>query len=164
MSQDAALRDHLVNLLEGKGAHRDLTYAFRGVPGESRGVRPQGLPYSLWELLEHIRISQWDIVEFSRDRDHQSPDWPTGYWPDHPAPESQEAWDRSLEAVTADRSRMIGLVRDPENELFAPFEWGDGQTLLREALLVADHNAYHTAQVVVVRRLLGLWPPGEAQE
>jgi uncharacterized damage-inducible protein DinB len=161
MSGNVALRDHLVNLLEGRGAHRDLNYAFRGVPPESRGVRAPGLPYSLWELLEHIRISQWDILEFSRDAGHSSPEWPKGYWPDHPEPDSAEAWERSVRTVNEDLSQMVSLVRNPESDLFVPFEWGEGQTLLREALLVADHNAYHTGQAVALRRLLGIWPPEE---
>lgn len=159
MQHDLSLRDHLANLLEGEGAHRTPAYAFRNVPVEFRGVRPPGLPYSLWELLEHLRISQWDILEFSRDPDHESPNWPQGYWPESPAPDSEEAWDRSLKALERDLALMIALVRNPGNDLFAPFEWGDGQTLLREGLLVADHNAYHTGQVVALRRIMGLWPP-----
>ena len=159
MRESAELRDHLIYLLEGGGAHRSLPEVFRGVPEDRRGIRPPGLLYSLWELLEHIRISQWDIVEFSLGPEHRSPDWPEGYWPDDPAPPSGKAWNEALKRTEADLARMVGLVAAPGGDLFTPFPWGDGQTLLREALLVADHNAYHVGQVVAVRRLLGIWPP-----
>jgi len=160
---DGALRDHLVNLLEGKGAHRSLEEVFRGVPMELRGVRQNGLPYSIWELLEHIRISQWDILEFSLDSEHVSLEWPEGYWPKNHDPGSEQAWDRSLERVKGDLSRMVSLVRDKTKDLLVPFSWGEGQTLLREALLVADHNAYHAGQAVALRRMLGVWPPQTVQ-
>lgn len=159
MDTEKALRDHLINLLEGRGAHRDAAYVFGGIPPEARGKRPGDLPYSPWELLEHLRIAQWDILEFSRDPDHESPDWPKGYWPTQPAPPSEDAWEESLASLLSDLAQMVELVRDPGGDLFTPFPWGDGQTLLREALVVADHNAYHLGQVVVVRRLLGAWPP-----
>jgi hypothetical protein len=106
-----------------------------------------------------MRIAQWDILEFSRDPQHRSPEWPDGYWPDSPGPPAPEAWDRSVERFQSDLEEMVARIRDRESRLFAPFPWGDGQTLLREALLVADHNAYHLGQLVVVRRLLGAWPP-----
>ena len=161
MNEGQALRDHLVYLLEGGGAHRDLEQVFRALPLGIRGSRPDGLPHSPWELLEHLRISQWDILEFSRSSHHESPNWPTGYWPEDPAPASEAYWQRSLETLFSELAEMVDLVRDPDNDLFTPFPWGDGQTLLREALLVADHNAYHLGQVVVVRRLLGAWPPAD---
>ena len=159
MDDEQALRDHLLNLLEGGGAHRDIDFVFRGVPAELRGRRPVGLSYSLWELLEHLRITQRDILEFSRDPNYESPEWPAGYWPEQQAPPSGVAWKESLKTFIAERDEMVVMVRDPGNDLFTPFLWGEGQTLLREALLVADHNAYHLGQVVTVRRLLGCWPP-----
>ena len=159
MNIEQALRDHLVYLLEGGGAHRSLADAFRDVPIGVRGARPAGLPPSLWELLEHMRICQWDILEFSRDPEHVSPDWPAGYWPEGATPPSETAWDESLEALEGNLRQMVELVKSPGADFFTPFPWGDGQTLLREALLVADHNAYHVGQVVDARRLLGCWPP-----
>lgn len=154
-----ALEDHLSRLLEGGSAHRGIEFAFRDVPVEIRGIRPEKLEHSLWELLEHMRITQWDILEFSRNPKHESPIWPEGYWPSSPAPPSEEAWDQSLAALRSQLAQMKELVRDPARDLFEVFEWGEGQTLLREALLVADHNAYHLGQVVDARRILGAWPP-----
>ncbi|MFC1544422.1 DinB family protein [Gemmatimonadota bacterium] len=159
MADDHALRDHLVYLLEGGGAHRDVDYVLNSIPAAVRGTRPDGLPHSPWELLEHLRISQWDILEFSRNPDHVSPEWPDGYWPAEAAPSSAATWEASLGALQGELAEMIGLVRDGGRDLYAPFPWGEGQTLLREALLVADHNAYHLGQLVTVRQLLGVWPP-----
>lgn len=159
MADDHALRDHLVYLLEGGGAHRDAEYVLRSIPAAARGTRPDGLPHSPWELLEHLRISQRDILEFSRNPDHVSPEWPDGYWPEEASPSSEGAWEESLGALQGELAEMIGLVRDAGRDLYEPFPWGEGQTLLREALLVADHNAYHLGQLVTVRRLLDIWPP-----
>ena len=154
---DKALREHLLNLLSGKGAHIDWKESFRGVPPKMRGVRPAGLPYSLWELLEHMRIAQWDILEFSRDVKHVSPEWPKGYWPATSAPGKTTAWDNSLKTFSRDLEAMKKLVANPKTDLFARIPHGDGQTILREALLVADHNSYHLGQVLTVRRILGIW-------
>ena len=125
-------------------------------PPELRGVKPEGQPHTAWRLLEHLRLAQWDILEFSRNPEHVSPDWPEGYWPDTDGPPDDDAWDRTRAAFDADLEAMAALVEDPANDLFTPIPWGDGQTLLREALLVADHNAYHQGQLAVVRRLVGL--------
>jgi uncharacterized damage-inducible protein DinB len=161
MNEEDKLRHQVVHLLRQGGAHRNLDFVFREVPEDVRGKRPASFPHSLWELLEHIRIAQWDILEFSRSPEHESPDWPDGYWPSEPAPPSPQAWDESLVKLSSDLEAMAELVRDPEKDLFEPFPWGDGQNLLREGLLVADHNAYHAGQVVAVRRILGAWPPEE---
>jgi uncharacterized damage-inducible protein DinB len=155
--QTAALREHLLHLLRGGGAHLDFEKAVAALPPELRGVRPAGLPHSPWRLLEHMRIAQWDILEFSRNPRHVSPPFPDGYWPQGDAPPDAAAWDRSVAAYRADLRAMEALVADPASDLFTPFPHGQGQTLLREALLVADHNAYHLGQLVVVRRLLGAW-------
>jgi hypothetical protein len=155
--QTAALREHLLYLLRGGGAHLDFDKAVAGLAPELRGVRPAGLPHSPWRLLEHLRIAQWDILEFSRDPRHVSPPFPDGYWPQGDAPPDAAAWDRSVAAFRADLKAMEARVADPASDLFTPFPHGQGQTLLREALLVADHNAYHLGQLVVVRRLLGAW-------
>ena len=155
--QTAALREHVLYLLRGGGAHLDFEKAVAGLPPELRGVRPAGLPHSPWRLLEHMRIAQWDILEFSRNPRHVSPPFPEGYWPEGDAPPDAGAWDRSVAAFRADLRAMEALVADPASDLFTPFPHGQGQTLLREALLVADHNAYHLGQLVVLRRLLGAW-------
>ena len=155
--QKAALREHLLYLLRGGGAHLDFEKAVADLPPELRGVRPVGLPHSPWRLLEHMRIAQWDILEFSRDPRHVSPPFPEGYWPQGDAPPDAAAWDRSVAAFRADLRAMEALVADPTSDLFTPLPHGQGQTLLREALLVADHNAYHLGQLVLVRRLLGAW-------
>lgn len=154
---DQALRDHLLYLLRGGGAHLNFEAAFAGLPVELRGAKPAGIPHSPWRLLEHMRIAQWDILEFSRNPRHVSPKFPEGYWPEGGAPPSPGDWDRSLAAFRGDLQAMCDLVAAPATDLFAPIPHGDGQTILREALLVADHNAYHLGQVVVVRRALGAW-------
>jgi hypothetical protein len=154
---EKALREHLVNLLSGRGAHVDWKASFGGIPPKLRGVRPEGLPHSLWELLEHLRIAQWDILEFSRDRKHVSPEWPAGYWPVAQAPSHAKAWDKSLKSFARDLETMKKLVANRKTDLFAKIPHGTGQTILREALLVADHNAYHLGQVLAVRRILGNW-------
>lgn len=158
MSHDRALRDHLLYLLRGGGAHLDFEKAIADLPAKLRGGKPAGLPHTPWRLLEHLRICQWDILEFSRNPKHVSPQFPAGYWPAGDAPPDDAAWDRSVEAFRADLKAMQDLVADPDTDLFAPIPNGDGQTVLREALLVADHNAYHLGQLVTVRRLLGAWP------
>jgi hypothetical protein len=155
--KEKLLREHLVNLLSGRGAHVDWKASFSGVSPDLRGVRPSELPYSLWELLEHMRIAQWDILEFSRDAKHVSPDWPAGHWPSTPAPPNAKAWEKSLQSFTRDLEAMKKLVASPKTDLFAKIPHGTGQTILREALLVADHNAYHLGQVLTVRRILGNW-------
>jgi hypothetical protein len=157
MSDDKSLRDHLLSLLKGKNAHVDFEGTIRDLPPELRGVRPEGLPHSPWELLEHLRLAQSDILEFSKSADHVSPKWPEGYWPETPEPPSPKAWDESVAAFRRDLKAMEDLVADPKSDLYTPFPWGKGQTLLREVLLVADHNAYHLGQLVLVRRLLGAW-------
>ncbi len=155
---DQSLREQLVGLLEGGHAHATFEQAIKALPAPLRGRAPKGLPYSPWQLLEHLRIAQWDILEFSRDREHKSPSWPEGYWPPADQKQPSEAqWRRSVAAFRRDLKAMQDLVADPATDLFARIAWGDGQTILREALLVADHNAYHLGELVVVRRLLGAW-------
>ena len=154
---DKALREHLDYLLGGGGAHLDFDKAITGLPPEIRGVRAPNTPHTAWRLVEHLRIAQWDILEFSRDPEHVSPEWPAGYWPAGDAPPDDAAWDRSVAAFRADLAAMRALVNNPGTDLFAPLPHGDGQTVLREALLVADHNAYHLGQLVFLRRALGAW-------
>jgi hypothetical protein len=154
---EKALREHVVNLLSGRGAHVDWKPSFSGVPPKLRGVRTGGSPYSLWELLEHMRIAQSDILEFSRDAKHVSPEWPAGYWPATQAPPNAKAWDKSLKLFSRDLGAMKKLVASSKTNLFARIPHGTGQTILREALLVADHNSYHLGQVLTLRRILGIW-------
>lgn len=156
-SNDGALREHLINLLGGGHAHVGTDAALKGIPADVRGRVPRGLPYSPWQIVEHLRLAQWDILEFSRSADHVSPKWPEGYWPEAKAPASEAAWRRSLKLFRADLDAMKALVADPATDLYARIPWGDGQTILREALLVADHNAYHLGELIVLRRLLGAW-------
>lgn len=157
MGNDNSLREHVLYLLRGGGAHVDFEKAVKGIPAELRGKRPKGLPHSPWELLEHMRLAQWDILEFSRNAKHVSPKWPEGYWPDAAAPPSENAWSKSVRTFRADLEGMCNLVSDKSTDLFVRIPHGDGQTILREALLTADHNAYHIGQMVLVRRLLGAW-------
>ncbi len=153
----SALRRHLLYLLRGGGAHLSFDAAIAGLPAKLRGVKPRGCPHTPWQLLEHMRIAQWDILEFSRNPRHVSPEFPVGYWPRGDAPAGAGTWDRSVKAFRADLKAMERLVADPKTDLFARVPHGEGQTILREALLVADHNAYHLGQLVLLRRVLGAW-------
>jgi hypothetical protein len=157
MANDAALREHLIGVLTGGHAHAAFDDAIKNLPAELRGKRPRGAEHSPWQLLEHLRIAQWDILEFSRDAKHKSPEWPKEYWPESPVPPDEKAWDKSVRAFRKDLKAMCALVEDASTDLYAKIPHGDGQTILREALLVADHNAYHLGQLVLVRRLLGAW-------
>jgi hypothetical protein len=157
MTQDQSLREHLIYLLSGGGAHVDFDGAVAGLPAPLRGVRPSGLPHTPWELLEHMRIAQWDILEFCRKPKHVSPPWPAGYWPATPAPPDEAAWDKSIKAFRADLATFRRMVKNSTTNLHARIPHGTGQTILREVLLVADHNSYHLGQFVLVRRLLGAW-------
>jgi hypothetical protein len=158
MDTDQSLRDHVLYLLRDGGAHLKVEAAVADLPAGLRGARPPGVPHSPWRLLEHMRIAQWDILEFSRNPRHVSPKFPDGYWPAGDAPPDATAWDRSVQAFKTDLEAMCALVANPDTDLFGRIPHGDGQTILREALLVADHNAYHLGQLVVVRRALGAWP------
>jgi hypothetical protein len=148
------LRQHLINLLTKAEAHVDLESSIKDFPIKLRGIKPEGSPHTPWQLLEHIRIAQWDILEFSRSGKHKSPKWPDDYWPKTEAPPDDKAWDKSVKQIHADLKAISGLVSDPENDLVTPLAHGDGQTLLREVLLVADHNAYHLGQLILLRRIL----------
>jgi hypothetical protein len=152
------LREHVLYLLRGGGAHLSFDKAVEGVPPQLRGAKADPVPHTPWRLLEHLRLAQWDILQFTIDPAHQSPEWPDGYWPNGDAPPDDAAWDRAVAAYRADSAAMQALVADPATDLFTPLPHGTGQTVLREALLVADHAAYHLGQLVVVRRLLRCWP------
>lgn len=150
----------LVALLDGGQAHATFAQAVESFPAELRGVVPSGLPYSGWQLLEHMRIALDDIVQFSMNYDgtYKSPKWPEGYWPKEAAPAKAAAWSSSVRRVEADLKKFKKLVQAKDADLFAAFPWGDGQNLLRQALLIADHTAYHVGEMIVLRRLLSAWP------
>jgi hypothetical protein len=157
MKQSDPLRQHILELLRGGHAHVDLDAALAGFPAKLRGLKPKGAQHTAWQLLEHLRIGQWDILGFSLNPKHESPPWPEGYWPKTSAPPSTAAWNESLAGFRADLKAMEKLVASKKTDLFARIPHGSGQTVLREALLLADHNAYHIGQLVLLRRLLGSW-------
>ncbi|HEY6209712.1 MAG TPA: DinB family protein [Gemmatimonadales bacterium] len=151
-----ALRDHVVELLRTGHAHLGFQDVVADWPAALRGAKPPGQPFTPWRILEHIRISQWDIVEFTKSAKHVSPEWPSGYWPDTDAPGDDVAWERSVAQVERDLRAMAKLVADPKTNLFARIPHGTGQTVLREALVLADHNSYHLGQLMLLKRLLGV--------
>jgi hypothetical protein len=157
MAESDALRQHLLDLLRGRNAHADFDAVMADFPSRLRGVKPPGAPYTGWQLLEHMRIAQSDILEFSRNAKHKSPPWPEGYWPKTEAPPSAASWNNSLRSFRADLKAMAKLIADKKTDLFARIPHGSGQTILREALLIGDHNSYHLGQILLLRRLLGAW-------
>ena len=157
MDNETALRQHVMNLLTSSHAHAEFDTVIGGFPAELRGKRPRGAKHSPWQVLEHLRIAQWDILEFSRNPKHVSPEFPAGYWPARPVPPDENAWDKSVRAFRRDRKAMCALVANESTNLFARIPHGDGQTILREALVLADHNAYHLGEFLLLRRLLGAW-------
>ena len=158
-SESQALRTQLIALLDGGQAHATFDDAVKSFPASLRGAVPNGLPYSAWQLLEHIRIAQHDILNFSAPPTggYHPMKWPDGYWPKEAAPPTPEAWDHSVAAVLHDREKFKALILRPGTNLAKPFLWGTGQNLLREALLIADHAAYHIGEMIVLRRILGAW-------
>jgi hypothetical protein len=155
--RDTALRQQLIKLLTGSEAHADFEAAIKGLPAELRGKTPNGADHSAWELVEHLRIAQWDILDFSRNPDYKHRKWPDDYWPETPAPHNGKAWTESIKNYRADLKEFCALIEDPATDLFAKIPHGDGQTILRETLLIADHNAYHVGQLILLRQLLGCW-------
>jgi uncharacterized damage-inducible protein DinB len=156
-NSDQALRQHVLYLLNEGGAHAKFEDVVKNLPANLRGEKLENFPHTAWMLLEHMRIAQRDILEFSRNANHASPKWPEGYWPKTEAPPSADAWTKTIQSFRRDLKEMQALVKNPKTDLYAPLPWGDGQTVLREALLVADHNAYHLGQLVSLSRLLGAW-------
>jgi len=154
---DHPLRQHLIYLLTDGGAHAKFEDVIAAISAKLRGQTPAAMPHSPWMLLEHIRIAQWDILEFSRNPKHKSPEWPESFWPATEAPPNAAAWNESVKNIRKDLKSLENLIANPKTDLFAKIPWGDGQTILREAMLVADHNAYHLGQLVDVLRLLGAW-------
>jgi hypothetical protein len=163
MSHDTELRTHLVKLLKGGDAHATFEAAVKNMPADLRGKRPAGAEHSPWEVLEHLRIAQWDILDFSRNPKYKEREWPTEYWPETQAPPHAEAWADSVKQFESDLQEMCDLVAEEKTDLFAKIPHGDGQTILREALVVADHNGYHLGELVLLRRVLGAWAPAVRQ-
>jgi hypothetical protein len=161
LDPDSAIRQQLISLLDGGQAHATFDQAVADLPPELRGrkleIGDDLAPYTAWQLLEHLRIAQWDILEFSRNPKHISPEWPSGYWPASSKPPDPRSWARSIDSFRADLHALIALISDPATDLYAPIPQGEGQTILREALLVADHNAYHIGELVLLRKLMGAW-------
>lgn len=160
MSLGGVLRKQLKALLDGGEAHTSFADAVKDFPPKLRGVVPEGLPYSAWQLLEHMRIAQRDILEFSDNAkgDYKPMKWPDDYWPKSPEPPAPEAWDESISQINKDRAAFERLVESQDDSnLVEAFSWGDGQNLLREAFLIADHQAYHIGELIVLRRLLKAW-------
>ena len=154
-NQTSILVTELKKLLNGGGAHVGFKDAVANLPFNLLGEKPYNLPYSIWQLVEHIKIAQWDMLEFSKDGSHRSPKWPDEYWPKELAPKDEHAWNNTLKQIDADLNEFIALLGS--SDLYEPIPHGDGQSVLREALQIADHNAYHVAEIVVIRRLLGAW-------
>ena len=157
MSDDKALREHLLFQLRGGHAHASLEVVTKDFPADCIGARVPNVPYSAWQILEHMRISQWDILKFSIDASHVSPKWPDGYWPKDASPRTKDDWNNCIASFQADLSAMQNIVADPSTDLYAAIPHGDGQTILREALVLVDHNSYHLGQLALLRRLLGAW-------
>jgi hypothetical protein len=158
MNPDTAIREQLAAVLSWKDAHVGFDAAVAGIPPDARGARPAGLPYSPWQLLEHLRIAQHDILDFCVNPDYEELDWPDDYWPRSPEPPDAGSWDESIRLYREDRAVLQRMAVDPTVDLTAKIPHGSGQTCLRELLLIADHGAYHVGELIVVRRLLGIWP------
>lgn len=156
-SQFNILVKNIVDLIEKGNAHIFLDEALENIPYSLLGEKPGNLPYSIWQITEHIRIAQWDLLEFSRNPKHVSPEWPKGYWPKESAPQSEEAWLKCVEKIQTERESFIKLIENAGDDLFRPFKHGTGQSLLKEALVLADHNSYHTGEIIIIRRLLNAW-------
>ena len=153
---EKVIRKQLVETLEGKGSHIPFSKAVHKFPVDLAGKKIRNLDHTAWSLVFHVWIAQKDILEFSRDPEHASPDYPQGYWPPSMKPASTQEWKDTIEEIARDLGKMIALIKDPHNDLFAPFPWGDGQTLFREAVILTGHNSYHIAQLVDIRMLLGV--------
>ena len=147
---------NLTDLLNKGNAHVSLDDALDSIPFDLLGKKIPDLPYTIWQLADHIRITQWDILEFSRNEKYISPKWPDGYWPSELKPSSKEEWENCIREIRTDRASFIELLSTAE-DIYKPFDYGSGQSLLKEALVIADHNSYHTGQIIILRRMLHDW-------
>ncbi|TYP93674.1 DinB superfamily protein [Fodinibius salinus] len=157
MKAQKTVRELLLEQLEGNQAHVDFDQAVQGVSYKQTGIKVEGVPHTIWELIDHIRIAQADILEFCRNPDYKELDWPNDYWPEHSSPPDKETFEQSIRAIRDGIEEMKALIRDSKNNLRKPLPHGDGQTLFREAMLIVDHNAYHIGQIVQIRRMMGIW-------
>ncbi len=157
MDQSQLFREQLVAVLQWESAHVGFDRAIESLPPAARGQRASGMAHSVWQIIEHLRIAQEDMLDFSKSSNYKAKKWPDDYWPSNPVPPDDAAWKASIKAFHKDLDEFCALVRDPKRDLFEPFEWGDGQTLAKEALQIADHNAYHVGEIVAARRALGVW-------
>jgi hypothetical protein len=151
MNKDKTLREHVLELLEGKSAHIDIESALTDFPLDKINDKPDGSPHSAWQMLEHIRIAQWDILDFCRNENYKEMKWPDDYWPKENG--TADKWNESVREILSDLQEMRDLVADESIDLFAKIPWGSGQTILREALLIVDHNAYHLGQIVFIKKI-----------
>lgn len=157
--KDRILRDQLIELLRGGSAHADAGAALSGFPADKRATKPEGAPYNAWQLLEHMRIALDDLLDFCTNPRYAAPKWPEGYWPRNDAPRTDGEWETSVAALLAGLKSFEDKISDKRSDLYAKIPWGDGQTLLREALLAADHTSYHLGQIVLLRKQLDAWHP-----
>lgn len=154
---DKAITDQLESMLTQANAHVTFDQSVENIPFEKLGLKPESLPYNIWMLVEHIRITQEDILDFSINPNYKTLKWPEEYWPHQQAPNDKGSWQNSLRQIQQDRSEFINLLKKADTDLFVPFAHGDGQNLFREALLIADHTSYHTGQIILIRKLLNDW-------
>lgn len=162
MSADEVVREELLALLRGRNAHMSFEQAVAGFPTEHINTQPPNVPYTPWHILEHIRIAQWDILEFIRNPDHVSPDWPAGYWPAHDEQADASRWEETINDFHADNQALQDIVTDPDTDFFAPIPHAPDYTIFREILVVADHNAYHIGEFAILRQVMGTWPEDRA--
>lgn len=158
MNQDKIIRDQLIELLDGRNSHMSFTEAVADFPLEAINRKAPGIPYSPWHFVEHMRIAQWDILEFIRNEDHVSPDYPEGYRPGAEEEADEEQWRESVVGFVGDQEALQDLVTDPGTDLFAPISHAPGYTIFREILVVSAHNSYHTGELALLRQILKLWP------
>ncbi len=160
MNDDSIVREQLLALLRGGNAHMTFESAVSDFPEEHLNTPPPSVPYTPWHLLEHLRIAQWDILEFIRDPNHKSPNWPEGYWPERDEKADPSKWDETVQAFRRDLQALQEIVEDPQTELYAPIPHAPDYTIFREILVVADHNAYHIGEFAILRQVMSTWPPG----
>ncbi len=158
MNNQNILRQQLLQLLDGRNAHMTFDDAVAEFPVEMINARPPNVPYTFWHLVEHLRIAQWDIFDFIINRDYTSPNWPEGYWPDQSSTATHEEWDNTLAQFRKDRATLAEMIRDEKTDLMADLEHAPGYTIMREIIVVADHNAYHTGELAILRQVMSAWP------
>jgi len=157
IDKEEVIINELIKLLNGGNAHASFEEAIKSLPFSILGTKVDQLPYTIWQLIEHIRITQWDILEFSKSPSHESPEWPDEYWPEHLKPIDETEWKGSLQQIQNDKQEFIELLKNRSNNIYESFPYGSGQNLIREGMLIADHTSYHIGQIILIRKLLGDW-------